>query len=134
MQNIFVKNIASAMLYGLIVAYINYILLDSLISAIILFITMFFVILFLEIKDHKAEEKKDKGFALPYWKLSYRRRFFRTLWFVPILVAAIIFMFLLQAITLWEAISITVILTASFIGQIVYNYKKYKAERNHWHK
>ena len=29
-------------------------------------------------------EKVDKGIAFCYWKLSYRRKFIRTLWMIPI--------------------------------------------------
>lgn len=33
---------------------------------------------------YKNVEKKDKGFVLNYHKLSYRRRFIRSLWGIPI--------------------------------------------------
>jgi len=38
--------------------------------------------------------KVDKGFELRYWRLSYRRKFIRTLWMIPFLLAAIILIFI----------------------------------------
>ena len=35
--------------------------------------------------------KVDKGFELVYWKLSYRRKFIRTLWTIPWMIASLIF-------------------------------------------
>ena len=34
-------------------------------------------------------EKIDKGFELDYWKLSYRRKFIRTLWLIPLGIIAV---------------------------------------------
>ena len=35
--------------------------------------------------------KVDKGFELVYWKLSYRRKFIRTLWMIPWAIVSLIF-------------------------------------------
>lgn len=34
--------------------------------------------------------KVDKGFQLIYWKLSYRRKFLRTLWWTPLSVPGLV--------------------------------------------
>ena len=36
-------------------------------------------------------DKVDKGFELIYWKLSYRRKFIRTLWLIPWAVASLVY-------------------------------------------
>jgi len=36
-------------------------------------------------------EKIDKGFCASYWKLSYRRKFFRTLWMSPFALFFLLF-------------------------------------------
>ena len=35
------------------------------------------------------DDKVDKGFEINYWKLSYRRKFIRTLWVSPIVILAV---------------------------------------------
>ena len=34
-------------------------------------------------KRYDMSQKVDKGIELCYWKLSYRRKFIRTLWIIP---------------------------------------------------
>ena len=41
--------------------------------------------------EKKNMNKVDKGFELVYWKLSYRRKFIRTLWMIPWTIVALIF-------------------------------------------
>lgn len=76
---------------------------------------------------YAKKEKTDKGFALIYWKLSYRRKFIRTLWQFPIPILATIFI----QLTL-KSYHITIILGAVFILayviQAVYTYRKWKSE------
>jgi hypothetical protein len=36
-------------------------------------------------------DKTDKGFELSYWKLSYRRKFVRTLWGAPAVLLLLLF-------------------------------------------
>ncbi|GAA0494147.1 hypothetical protein GCM10008986_20830 [Salinibacillus aidingensis] len=43
---------------------------------------------------YKDVEKKDKGFALNYHKLTYRRRFIRALWGIP-------FVFIIYLVIYW---------------------------------
>ena len=65
------------------------------------------VALIIHIRRSGEKEKIDKGFSFSYWRLSYRRKFIRTLWFIPLAVLVILAVILTQAI---------------------YNYKKWKEE------
>lgn len=69
----------------------------------------------------------DKGFAYCYWHLSYRRRFKRTLWTLPILI---IVLFLLQVTyeSYFLTIVMAVVLGMIFMIQAVVNYRKWKEE------
>lgn len=72
-------------------------------------------------------KKVDNGFQLIYWKLSYRRKFIRTLWTIPIFIISIrIIIFLGNGIFVTRIIPI--ILTILFILQIIYNYIRWKKE------
>ncbi len=72
-------------------------------------------------------EKVDKGFAFCYWKLSYRRKFIRTLWLIPSLFLAIgLIQFSFES---WLFTGIMgILLGVVWTIQAVYNYKKWKAE------
>lgn len=72
-------------------------------------------------------KKVDKGFQLIYWKLSYRRKFIRTLWSIPIFVISIgIIIFLGNGI--FMSIVMPLILIILFIIQLIYNYIKWKKD------
>ena len=74
------------------------------------------------------DEKVDKGFELSYYKLSYRRRFIRTLWMIP---WAILALFWLQ----WLGYQYTLVIVGiifAVVGfvQAFHNYKLWKKEEN----
>lgn len=71
--------------------------------------------------------KKDKGFELLYDKLSYRRKFIRTLWLVPIGIAVgivITYISIIISIFYWIWFIIVV------IKQLKENYTMWKNETN----
>lgn len=72
-------------------------------------------------------KKVDKGLEFRYYKLSYRRRFIRTLWLIPWMLLVLYLMHWLGV-----SISILVLTTVIFIitafTQVLYNYKKWKEE------
>lgn len=69
--------------------------------------------------------KIDKGFELIYWKLSYRRKFIRTLWMIPFAIIAVILVWVT-----WKSVLMTSICSIVFIcieiAQAIYTYKKWK--------
>jgi len=69
--------------------------------------------------------KVDKGFELMYWRLSYRRKFIRTLWMTPFLLGTIILIFV-SPLNIVYAVAISIILLVIFLIQLIYNYKKWK--------
>lgn len=70
-------------------------------------------------------KKVDKGFQLIYWKLSYRRRFIRNLWTIPIMIIAI-------GLIVWRGNGVFIgkimplILITLSIVETTYNYLKWK--------
>ena len=74
----------------------------------------------------KNAEKKDKGFEIIYFKLSYRRKFFRTLISLPLLLLLpLIFYFE----TIWSFKVKIIIVTISiliFAIQLLYNFYMWK--------
>ena len=73
-------------------------------------------------------EKVDKGIAFCYWKLSYRRKFIRTLWMIPIEFVVLIWFHNTFQSNLWTGLAATAMAILLLI-QAVYNYKKWKNER-----
>ena len=69
--------------------------------------------------EEKNMNKVDKGFELVYWKLSYRRKFIRTLWMIFIQIVGRNYKY-----TILAGIIYLVILPI----QAIYNYKKWMKE------
>ncbi len=69
--------------------------------------------------------KVDKGFHLNYWKLSYRRRFVRNLWMLPLLMA-ITGMLITREDSALTCRIISIILLVSSVFELIYNYLKWK--------
>lgn len=90
-----------------------------------------FILVIIVVVFHKkfdTEEKVDKGIELFYWKLSYRRKFIRTIWMLPIFAILII----LRHITFQSSVqtfAIVVLIFILLLAQAVYNYKKWKNEK-----
>ena len=97
-----------------------------LILTIISIIVSLIISLLLE-KILKNGEKIDEGFTFCFWKLSYRRKFIRTLWTLPFLIMVIFYLHVTFKSYLFTGI-IGTILSAIFILQAVYYYKKWKME------
>ena len=75
----------------------------------------------------EQKKKKDQGFSLFYWNLSYRRKFFRTLWFCPLIILAPIYVYVRT-----QNASLTAAFAVAFAGlggaELFYNYRKWKEE------
>lgn len=87
------------------------------------------VLVWRETNLNTSNDKIDKGFELVYYKLSYRRRFIRTLWMIP---WAILMLGLLYC---WSESLCLVVIATIILGvigfiQANYNYKKWKEEIN----
>ncbi len=72
-------------------------------------------------------DKVDKGFELIYWKLSYRRKFIRTLWMIPIAIV-IIFYFHTTFQSILQTCLVATLLAIMLLIQAIYNYRKWKNE------
>ena len=71
--------------------------------------------------------KKDKGIELIYWKLSYRRKFIRTLWWTPVAVVALALIWGLNSNIIFKSI-ITILLILINLIQLIYNYIKWRSD------
>ena len=60
-------------------------------------------------------------------KLSYRRKFIRTLWMIPIAIV-IIFIFILHSIHPSDMLLVATLLAIMLLIQAIYNYRKWKNE------
>jgi len=71
--------------------------------------------------------KKDKGFELIYWNLSYRRKFIRTLWMTPTLIILLAVVWGSTFNKILKTI-VTVLLISVYLIQLIYTYKKWKSD------
>ena len=78
-------------------------------------------------KKWEKHEKVDKGIELCYWKLSYRRKFIRTLWMIPIAIV-IIFYFHTTFQSILQTCLVATLLAIMLLIQAIYNYRKWKNE------
>ena len=78
-------------------------------------------------KRYDMREKVDKGIEICYWKLSYRRKFIRTLCFIPVSVIIIIEFYKEFQSYMFTGI-IGVVFFISIFIQAFYNYKRWKNE------
>ncbi len=70
----------------------------------------------------------DKGFCFSYWKLSYRRKFLRTLWFGLLVISVALFVgvpFLGRV----EARIALLIAIGTFVAQAIYTYVRWQNEK-----
>ena len=78
-------------------------------------------------KQYDESGKVDKGFVLLYWKLSYRRKFYRTLWMFPFgLVACYLIYSFFGGYPIFISIALYATLVVTFLAQLVYTYIKWK--------
>lgn len=87
---------------------------------ITIIITSIFSILFMR------KDKIDKGFAINYYKLSYRRKMIRTLTIFPLLIVASILIIIYTENNSVVLTSYGVIIYSLFLLQFLYNYINWK--------
>ncbi|WP_047985549.1 hypothetical protein [Ornithinibacillus californiensis] len=74
----------------------------------------------------KDEDKKDKGFELIYFKLTYRRKLIRVLWGIPIVSLLYLVIYLQGGLNSTELKYIGIAFFLIFAIEIAYNYVKWK--------
>lgn len=75
---------------------------------------------------YKDAEKKDKGFVFNAYKLSYRRRFIRSIWALPFIFLLYIAMYWFGDLTTNEYIVIGIIFILVALLDITTSYMKWK--------
>ncbi|WP_312648956.1 hypothetical protein [Aminipila sp.] len=71
--------------------------------------------------------KKDKGFEICYWNLSYRRKFIRTLWITPFTIFACLLVWHVYHSKILT-VGYSIIITVVGVIQAIYTYRKWKNE------
>lgn len=69
--------------------------------------------------------KIDKGFELIYWNLSYRRKFIRTLWALPLGVLSMLFIWYIGSNIVLNTI-LTIGAVIMFFAQLIFTFHKWK--------
>nr|WP_258554949.1 hypothetical protein [Planococcus sp. (in: firmicutes)]QJS06188.1 hypothetical protein [Planococcus sp. (in: firmicutes)] len=75
---------------------------------------------------YKDAEKKDKGFVFIGYKLSYRRKFIRSIWMLPFILVLYIGIYWLGDLTTNEYMTIGVIFLLLVLIDIAISYVKWK--------
>ena len=69
----------------------------------------------------------DEGNQVVYWKLSYRRKFIRTLWLIPFIILVLIALFvILDNPALVVGYAVLMIIATGL--QLLYTYRRWKRE------
>lgn len=74
----------------------------------------------------KGKEKKDKGFAFGYHRLTHRRRLIRTLWLLPVTVVLLLWIRQSGVMAPPEFTAMAFLFAIVFIAQVSYEYVKWK--------
>lgn len=74
---------------------------------------------------YKDQPKIDQGRCFSYFKLSYRRRFKRDFWGIPMFIILLILLYIVSAFSVTVIFILSMILLLTII-QSVYNYKMWK--------
>ncbi|TVP83292.1 MAG: ATPase [Alkalicoccus sp.] len=77
---------------------------------------------------YRNKTKKDKGVVFNYFKLSYRRKLIRTWISLPFTLIVLILLYIITDWTEQLYIALGILLFASFIIQLLYNYVQWKKE------
>ena len=78
---------------------------------------------------YRHRKKKDRGFVLPYYRLSYRRRFKRNLWTLPLIIVSIIVILPLEYIPIVIRMGYVLLISVATVFELIYNYKKANKEK-----
>ena len=70
--------------------------------------------------------KSEREQGLFNWRLTHRMKFLRTAWLIPFTLAALIFLFLSNDVSLSLKTSVTSILLVTLCGQLAYYYYKWQ--------
>ena len=97
-------------------------IITSLLIAVIVLAIVFSISYFL----YRGKEKVDKGMAINYYRLSYRRKLMRTIYSAPLILAALIFIFNFAEWPVPLYLTFCLLVIVGFILQVLYNYYKWK--------
>lgn len=76
---------------------------------------------------YRKKPKLDKGFKFAYYGLSYRRRFLRTIYSIPIFIISLVIIYFVEGFS-FIFIFFTFLFVILFAIQASYNYIKWKKE------
>lgn len=79
---------------------------------------------------YRKRHKKDKGFVFAYYHLSYRRRFKRNLWTIPVIILSIVVVYIVDFLPPLFKHGFLVAASIITVVELVYNYRKAKQEEH----
>lgn len=77
---------------------------------------------------YRKKPKVDKGFKFAYYGLSYRRKFLRTIYSLPLCIFPLAIIYYFEGFSA-NFIFVTLLLMIVFVVQISYNYIMWKKEK-----
>lgn len=88
------------------------------------FVFVLYSILFMSARN---KEKVDKGKVKNYFRLSYRRRFIRTLWTFVLALILLIPLYIFSGFTLKEFTLFSIFIILIFLTELIYSLIRWKA-------
>ena len=97
-------------------------IITSLLIAVIVLAIVYSISYFL----YRGKEKVDKGMAINYYRLSYRRKLMRTIYSAPLILLGLVFIYYFAEWPTPIFLSFCLFILVGFILQAFYNYYKWK--------
>ena len=98
-------------------------ILTSLLIAVIVLAIVYSISYFL----YRGKEKVDKGMAINYYRLSYRRKLMRTIYSAPLILGGLVFIYSFAEWSFPVYLTFCLLIIVGFILQALYNYFKWKS-------
>ncbi|MGM8213268.1 hypothetical protein ACLIBH_10875 [Virgibacillus sp. W0430] len=94
------------------------------------FLTTAIVVIILYFINRK-KGRVDKGFAINYFKLSYRRRMIRNLYTLPLTAVAVGVIFMYTSWSITVNILFATVVFLLIVAEIIYNYRKWQTSKQY---
>lgn len=102
--------------------------LESLIINGVIGMVVGLIVAFILKKVYKNKKKVDKGFALSYYKLSYRRKLIRNLWQLPPSLIVLIALIIIFDISITASVLLVSLSILAGLTHCLLLYRKWKQE------
>lgn len=125
-----IKKYATSSLFALAGGVCFFLVSQGIFQSIVMSIIFYFI--FLLNYERETQKKTDKGFELFYKNLSYRRKFIRNMWLLPVTLIVVALLWFVPSYELWRKITISLILLGIAGIALLHSHAKWKKENaNH---